>query len=103
MIYRMMPDQCPAPPLGSKDWADWLRWIVSVADHDSGELRWAARLLPIALSSSLTERQHEVARSVARRVFASYRREELAVQRWSPELYGPTDNVVPLDGSRPRG
>ena len=97
MTCNMDPDHVPRPPLDTRDWSDWLRWCVAVANEGTSELLWAAKLYPVTLSGVLTTRQAEVAQGIINEIYASYESGDLDVQQHYPAAEDPgSAQVIPF-------
>lgn len=90
--FSLYCDQVPHPPRYSDLWADWLRWMICVMDHDDDALPFVASILSHALKVGLTERQGRAILKVQRRTLREYEAGVLNCQSISrPEterLYG---------------
>lgn len=65
--------QVPAPPYGSKSWADWLRWLIVVMNPDDPQLHFAASLLSHSLKTGgLSEKQAAAANRTIQRVHDAF-------------------------------
>jgi hypothetical protein len=83
--WALIDWQVPDPP-SSQVWADHLRWLVAVMDHDDSDLAFIASLLSHALKfEGLTESQAAPANKILARVRRMWREDRLSAQRPSDE------------------
>ena len=86
--WALLDWQVPDPP-SSQVWADHLRWLVAVMDHDDSDLAFIASLLSHALKfEGLTEKQAAPANKILARVRRMWREDRLSVQQPSNEDSG---------------
>ena len=89
--FNLSRHQVPEPPYGSKEWFDWLRWMVVVMNPDDPQFHFVASLLSSAARyGSLTQKQAAAGNRAVERITAAYEAGDLRCMK------SGTSDVVPF-------